>query len=320
MSVKNESPSKEVSTSITQGRNLFSRKKKARIGLNAINIRSARITLIPVFVLLFVFLALPMINSIKLSFSRWGGLGPLEAVGVNNYKFLFTDPQMRYSSRITIFYAFTVAFFVVAIGTLLAAAVSANVRGHKAMKLIWFFPGIAPPTAVAIFWSSGFQPESGVVNILLGKIGLGNNHAWLASSDTALYPVIFVGVWSAVGFAFLVILGAVEQIPVSLREAALVDGANMRQQFTKITLPLIRPILMTIFTLEIIWTFNGFTVVWAMTNGGPSDSTSILPILAYKEAFRYGRFGTAAAMAVITGIFLMVVGTIGIRLSRSEQQ
>lgn len=320
MSVKYESPSKEVSTSSTQGRNLFSRKKKPQIGLNAINIKSARFTLIPVFVLLFVFLALPMINSVKLSFSRWGGLGPLEPVGFDNYKFLFSDTQMRYSSRITIFYAFTVAFFVVAIGTLLAAAVSANVRGHKAMKLIWFFPGIAPPTAVAIFWSSGFQPESGVVNILLGKIGLGSDHAWLASSDTALLPVIFVGVWSAVGFAFLVILGAVEQIPVSLREAALVDGANMRQQFTKITLPLIRPILMTIFTLEIIWTFNGFTVVWAMTTGGPSDSTSILPILAYKEAFRYGRFGTAAAMAVITGIFLMVVGTIGIRLSRSEQQ
>lgn len=320
MSVKYESPSKEVSTSSPQGRNLFSRKKKARIGLNAINTRSARITLIPVFVLLFVFLALPMINSVKLSVSRWGGLGPLEPVGFNNYKFLFTDPQMRYSSRITIFYAFTVAFFVVAIGTLLAAAVSANVRGHKAMKIIWFFPGIAPPTAVAIFWSSSFQPESGVVNVILGKLGLGDTYAWLASSDTALYPVIFVGVWSAVGFAFLVILGAVEQIPVSLREAALVDGANMRQQFTKITLPLIRPILMTIFTLEIIWTFNGFTVVWAMTTGGPSDSTSILPILAYKEAFRYGRFGTAAAMAVVTGIFLMIVGTIGIRLSRSEQQ
>jgi ABC-type sugar transport system permease subunit len=188
------------------------------------------------------------------------------------------------------------------------------------MKIIWFFPGIAPPTAVAIFWSSSFQPESGVVNVILGKLGLGNAYAWLASSDTALYPVIFVGVWSAVGFAFLVILGAVEQIPVSLREAAVVDGANMRQQFTKITLPLIRPILMTIFTLQIIWTFNGFTVVWAMTNGGPSDSTSILPILAYKEAFRYGRFGTAAAMAVVTGIFLMIVGTIGIRMSRSEQQ
>ena len=88
MSVKYESPSNEVSTSNTQGRTLFSRKKKARIGLNAINVRSARITLIPVFVLLFVFLALPMINSIQLSVSRWGGLGPLESVGFDNYKFL----------------------------------------------------------------------------------------------------------------------------------------------------------------------------------------------------------------------------------------
>ena len=199
MSVKNESPSIEVSPSSPQGRNLFSRKKKAKIGLNAINIRSARIPLLPVFVLLFVFLALPMINSVKLSFSRWGGLGPLEPVGFDNYKFLFSDTQMRYSSRITIFYAFTVAFFVIAIGTLLAAAVSANVRGHKAMKIIWFFPGIAPPTAVAIFWSSGFQPDSGVVNVILGKLGLGHAHAWLASSDTALYPVIFV-IWSC-GFA-----------------------------------------------------------------------------------------------------------------------
>ena len=301
----------------SQGRKFL--KSKPKLGLNATNSKSAVIFLIPVFLLLMIFLGLPIINSLQLSVSRWGGLGPLQSVGFDNYKQLLGDEQMRYSSRITILYAFSVAFFVVAIGVLLASAVSSSIRGHKAMKLIWFFPGIAPPTAVAIFWSSGFQPETGVINIILGKLGLGNDHAWLASSDTAFYPVIFVGVWSAVGFAFLVILGAVEQIPVSIREAAIVDGASVRQQFTKITLPLIRPVLLTIFTLEVIWTFNGFTVVWAMTNGGPSDSTSILPILAYKEAFRYGRFGTAAAMAVITGIFLMIVGTIGIRLSRSEQ-
>lgn len=318
MSILNKSESKSGSATFSQGRK--SRKEKSKIGLNATNTKTAIFALIPVFLLLIIFLGLPIINSFQLSLSRWGGLGPLEPVGLDNYKNLVTNEQMQYSSRITIFYAFTVAFFVVAIGVLLASAVSASIRGHKSMKLIWFFPGIAPPTAVAIFWSSGFQPESGVVNTILGKLGLGNQHAWLASSDTALYPVIFVGIWSAVGFAFLVILGAVEQIPVSIREAAIVDGASVSQQFFKITLPLIRPVLLTIFTLEIIWTFNGFTVVWAMTNGGPSDSTSILPILAYKEAFRYGRFGTAAAMAVITGIFLMIVGTIGIRLSRSEQE
>ena len=301
-----------------QGRVFRSRKKK--IGLDGTNIRSAKFALIPVFVLLFLFLGLPVINSIQLSFSRWGGLGPLEPVGTQNYRDLFADEQMRYSARITILYAFSVAIGVVAIATVLAAAVSAGVRGHKFYKVVWFFPGIAPPTAVAIFWSSGFQPETGVVNTILGKIGLRDDYAWLASSETALYPVIFVGIWIAVGFAFLVILGAIEQIPISVREAATVDGANIRQQFFKITLPLIKPVMLIMLTLQIIWTFNGFTVVWAMTTGGPADSTSILPILAYKEAFRFGRFGTAAAMAVIAGIFLMIIGSLGIRLSRSEQR
>ena len=301
-----------------QGRVFRSKKKK--IGLDGTNIRSAKFALIPVFVLLFLFLGLPVINSIQLSFSRWGGLGPLEPVGWQNYTDLVADEQMRYSARITILYAFSVAIGVVAIATILAAAVSAGVRGHKFYKVVWFFPGIAPPTAVAIFWSSGFQPETGVVNTILGKIGLRDDYAWLASSETALYPVIFVGIWIAVGFAFLVILGAIEQIPISVREAATVDGANIRQQFFKITLPLIRPVMLIMLTLQIIWTFNGFTVVWAMTTGGPADSTSILPILAYKEAFRFGRFGTAAAMAVIAGIFLMIIGSLGIRLSRSEQR
>lgn len=289
------------------------------VGLDATNIRNAKWALLPVFLLLIIFLGLPIINSFQLSLSRWGGIGPLQYVGFDNYKYLFADEQMRYSARITFIYAFVVAFFVIAIATMLAAAVSSGVFGHKFMKVVWFFPGIAPPTAVAIFWSTSFQPMTGLVNIISNALGFRNDFAPLASSDTALYPVIFVGIWSAVGFAFLVILGAVEQIPVSIREAATVDGANIRQQFTKITLPLIRPVMFTMFTLELIWTFNGFTVVWALTNGGPADSTSILPILAYKEAFRYGRFGTAAAMAVIAGIFLMIVGTIGIRLSRSKQ-
>ena len=301
-----------------QGRVFRSKKKK--IGLDGTNIRSAKFALIPVFVLLFLFLGLPVINSIQLSFSRWGGLGPLEPVGWQNYTDLVADEQMRYSARITILYAFSVAIGVVAIATILAAAVSAGVRGHKLYKVIWFFPGIAPPTAVAIFWSSGFQPETGVVNTILGKIGLRDDYAWLANSETALYPVIFVGIWIAVGFAFLVILGAIEQIPISVREAATVDGANIRQQFFRITLPLIRPVMLIMLTLQIIWTFNGFTVVWAMTTGGPAYSTSILPILAYKEAFRFGRFGTAAAMAVIAGIFLMIIGSLGIRLSRSAQR
>jgi ABC-type sugar transport system permease subunit len=293
--------------------------KRSKLGINAINRGNAWIFLAPLFILLFIFLVLPIINSIRLSFSRWGGLGPLEPVGLENYKYLFSDAQMRYSVLITLVYASAVAFLVVAFGAILAAVISAGIRGHKLLKVIWFFPGIAPPTAVAVFWNGAFQPEFGAVNVILGKLGLKSDSAWLASSTTVLYPAIFVAAWAGVGFAFLVLLGAVEQVPVSVREAAVVDGANIYQQFTKITLPLIRPVLITMLTLQVIWAFNGFTVLWALTNGGPSDSSAILPILAYKEAFRYGRFGNAAAMAVIAGVFLLLVGYFGLRKSRSRQ-
>lgn len=302
-----------------QSQNFFAPGKRANVGINAINRKSAWIFLAPLFILLFIFLVLPMINSVRLSFSRWGGLGPFEPAGLENYKYLFSDAQMRYSVLITVVYAFAVAFLVVALGAILAAAISSGIRGHKFLKVIWFFPGIAPPTAVAIFWSGAFQPEFGAINVIFGKVGLNSGNAWLASSTTVLYPAIFVAAWAGVGFAFLVLLGAVEQIPVSVREAAVVDGANIYQQFTKITLPLIRPVLVTIFTLQVIWAFNGFTLLWALTNGGPADSTAILPILAYKEAFRYGRFGNAAAMAVVAGVFLLMIGYIGLRKSRSSQ-
>lgn len=303
-----------------QSQNFYSRKTRAKLGINQINRGSAWVSLVPLFILLFIFLVLPILNSIRLSFSRWGGLGPYEPAGLDNYKYLFSDTQMRYSVLITIVYAAAVAFLVVAMGAILAATVSSQVQGHWFFKVVWFFPGVAPPTAVAIFWSGALQPEFGAVNILFGKIGLSTDNAWLASSDTALYPAIFIAAWAGVAFAFLVLLGAIEQVPVSIREAAVVDGANIFQRFTKITLPLIRPVLIIIFTLQVIWAFNGFTLLWALTNGGPADSTAILPILAYKEAFRYGRFGNAAAMAVVAGVFLLIIGYVGIRSSRSRQE
>jgi len=122
-----------------------------------------------------------------------------------------------------------------------------------------------------------------------------------------------------VGFAFLVLLGAVEGIDVSLREASMIDGASRRQQLTQIVIPLIGPVLFTILTLQLIWNFNGFNLVFAMTDGGPGRSSEILPIFTYIEAFRFGRFGTASAAAVLGAIFLLILGWLGIRMSRSRQ-
>jgi multiple sugar transport system permease protein len=114
-------------------------------------------------------------------------------------------------------------------------------------------------------------------------------------------------------------LGAVEGVDVSIREAAKIDGASQGQQLFQIIIPLIAPVMFTILTLQLIWNFNGFNLVFAMTQGGPGRSSEILPIFTYVEAFRYGRFGPASAAAVIAGVFLVVIGWFGIRLSRSRQ-
>jgi len=293
--------------------------RKSKIGLAATNKKWAILSLLPVFGLLFTFLALPAMNSIWLSFNKWPGIGTPEWVGTQNYETLFAEGRLAESIRITLLYSFVASFFIVAIALLLAVAVSSNMRGSKFFRVVWFFPGVAPPTAVAIFWSLGFQPEIGVVNAILGRLGLPSDNQWLAQSTTVMFPVIFVGIWVGVGFAFLVLLGAVEGVDVSIREAAKIDGASQAQQLFQIIIPLIAPVMFTILTLQLIWNFNGFNLVFAMTQGGPGRSSEILPIFTYVEAFRYGRFGPASAAAVIAGMFLVAVGWVGIRLSRSRQ-
>jgi ABC-type sugar transport system permease subunit len=295
------------------------RPKKSKIGLAATNRKWAILSMLPVFGLLFTFLALPAMNSVWLSFNSWPGVGEPRWVGTQNYETLFAEGRLAESIRITLLYSFVASFFIVGIALLLAVAVSSNMRGSRLYRVVWFFPGIAPPTAVAIFWSLGFQPEIGVINALMGAIGLPSDNQWLAQSATVMFPVIFVGIWVGVGFAFLVLLGAVEGVDVSIREAAKIDGASQAQQLFQIIIPLIAPVMFTILTLQLIWNFNGFNLVFAMTQGGPGRSSEILPIFTYVEAFRYGRFGPASAAAVIAGVFLVFVGWIGIKMSRSRQ-
>lgn len=295
------------------------RRRRNGTGLGTANKKWAIFSLFPVFGLLFLFLALPAINSVWLSFNRWGGVGDPQFVGLANYEQLVSDGSLAASIRITLLYTFTVSILVVTIGLLLAIAVSTNLKGHKFYRVVWFFPGVAPPTAVAVFWSLGFQPEIGVVNAVFGRLGFPSDTQWLAQSSTVMFPVMFVGVWVGVGFAFLVLLGAVESVDVSIREAAKIDGASWGQQVTMIMIPLIAPVMFTILTLQLIWNFNGFNLVFAMTQGGPGRSSEILPVFTYIEAFRLGRFGTASAAAVIGGFFLIIIGWLGIRLSRSRQ-
>ena len=277
------------------------------------------LAVLPAVALVVVFLVLPVLQGIRLSVSRWYGAGPITFIGLRNYKSAI-DSSFASTLWLTAKFALLCTAGIMIMATLMAAAVSGRVHGAKIYRVIWFLPGIAPIAAVAVFWTTAFQPNQGAVNVVLGALGLGKSHAWLASSSKAIYPPIFVTIWASVGFAFLLMLGAMEQIPVSVYEASRIDGASTTRQFFSITLPLVRPVLTVTAMLELIWSFNGFTTLWAMTQGGPGYATSILPVQVYKQAFQETNFGGASAMAVVGGAILIVVGAIGLRLSRSRQE
>lgn len=273
--------------------------------------RGVLLMLLPGIVILVVFFGIPIVDLIRTSLSDWSGIGDATFIGFDNYTKVVTDPEVVAALLRSVALGVGASVGICAIATVLAALISGNLRGGSVYRVLWFLPAIAPPTAVAVFWALAVQPRSGAVNAFLGAIGLGDTHAWLADPNTALFVIIGVAIWQGVGFAFLVLLGAMEDVPVAVYEAASIDGASRIRAFFSITLPMIRPVLSMVILLEVIWAFNGFTLVWGMTQGGPGNSTTILPVQVYKDAFLFGDFGTAAAVSVVGGILLLVVGIVG---------
>lgn len=296
------------------------RRRRRRPGIVGSRYSTLVLALAPAALLMVLFLGVPAIAGIVLSFSDWHGIGDVTFVGFDSYVTALTDSPFFTSLALTARFATLTTVGIVVIATLLAAAVSGRMRGSAFYRVVWFLPGIAPIAAIGVFWSAAFQPHQGIVNVVLGAVGLGSDHAWLSESASAIYPPIFVTIWASVGFAFLLLLGSMEQIPVATYEAARIDGAGPVRTFFSITLPLIRPVLAVTAVLELIWQFNGFTVVYAMTQGGPGFATSLLPVLVYKQAFQMTDFGLASAMAVMGGIILILVGLFSLRLSRSRQE
>lgn len=278
------------------------------------------LTILPAVALMLVFVALPALEGVRISFSGWEGFGSVNFIGFQNYVEAISDSPFLGSLLLTLLYAAASMVGIVIVATLLAAAVSGRMKGSPFYRVVWFLPGVAPVTAAGVFWAIAFQPRTGIVNVFLGHIGLGDAHAWLASQTVSIYPVIFVTIWANVGFAFLLLLGAMEQIPTTVFEAARIDGAGALRTFTSLSLPLIRPVLTITAILELIFQFNGFTIIFSMTQGGPGYATSTLPVLIYLQAFQLTHFGLGSAMAVMGSILLIIAGLFSVRLSRSRQQ
>ena len=154
-----------------------------------------------------------------------------------------------------------------------------------------------PAVVVGIMWKLFFQPQAGILNEILRRTHIpGETTDWLSSFTWALPAVILVGVWAGMPQTTVALLAGLQSIQDDLHEAAAVDGATAFQRFRTITLPQLRPVIIAITTLDFIWNFNSFGLVYVLTEGGPAGKTQLPMLFAYSQAFEYGQFGYASAL------------------------
>jgi multiple sugar transport system permease protein len=241
----------------------------------------------------------PLVRGIYLAFtdSRAGLNVPTNFIGLDNFKELIHDDLFVNSFKIGLIWAIsvTVLQFFCALG--LALLLSQSLRGRWLARSLALVPWAMPAVVVGIMWKLFFQPQAGILNEILRRGHLpGENIDWLSSLSWALPAVILVGVWAGMPQTTIALLAGLQSISDDMHEAAAVDGASTWQRFRTITVPQLRPVIIAITSLDFIWNFNSFGLVYVLTEGGPAGKTELPMLFAYNQAFKFGEFGYASAL------------------------
>jgi multiple sugar transport system permease protein len=185
-------------------------------------------------------------------------------------------------------------------------------------RIVYILPWLFTIAVIAVIWRLLLDP-AGVINYLLHALGLvQQNVDWLGDPAKALWVVTFVNIWSGYPFFMISLLAGLQGIPSDLYEAAAVDGANPWQKFRSVTLPQLRPVIVSMAVLDLIWTSQQFALIWMMTGGGPLNTTEMLSTYTYKQAFSEYEFSTASAAAVIVLLLTMVLAFFYVRQQREK--
>lgn len=278
--------------------------------------------LLPSLVVLLLVLVYPLFYNVLLSLSdaNINRMHGWKITGIGQYILIFQEPKFWITFARTVIWTVVSTYAQIIIGVALAVVLHQRfIRGQAAWRVLLLLPWAMPQYIAALTWRSMFQGENGAVNALLaGVLGLPPLE-WLTSPFEAFVAVTLVNVWMGFPFMMVIALAGLQAIPASVYEAARLDKASPWTQFSKLTAPLLRPVMLPATALGIVWNFNNLNVVWLFTNGGePGDSTHILVSYVYKAAFTYYRFGWAAALSVVIFIILFLFVQVFLRLEHKR--
>lgn len=291
------------------------KKKKSSISITGI------IYLIPALIFVIGFNVIPFVWNTILSFQSWNGFTAAEFVGLKNFKTVIADPVFLRSLFNSILYAVCSTAGGVLLGLMLATFIyKLGDKEGSVFRLILYSPAMVPTAVVGLMFVFFFNPEMGLLNNFLEIIGLESlQHVWLQGKTTAMACLIFVAIWKCAGSVMMMCFASMQTLPPSLYESAKLDGASFWQQMFKITYPLIKPMILLATINTLGSQYKSYDLIQTMTQGGPGNLTSTVPILMTKTAFNFGRFGQAAAHGVIFTVIVAVSIILVRYVLRSEE-
>jgi raffinose/stachyose/melibiose transport system permease protein len=262
--------------------------------------------LVPASILLTFVVLIPSLQGMVYAFTDWNGLSPrLHFIGFDNFFQLTTDNLGLTALFQTLRFTLVVTVVMNVIALLLAVVLNMNLKTRGLLRLIFFTPVIVMPVIVAMLWSFMYQPN-GAVNAALKAIGLGGfTQLWLGNPDVVLNAIMVVYIWQFVGVSMVIYLAGLQNVPEETLEAAAVDGANSWQILLRITIPQLRPAIITSTILTLIGALKVFDQVWVLTQGGPGNASHTLSTAMYQAAFVFGEYGYGTAIALVLTVITL---------------
>jgi multiple sugar transport system permease protein/raffinose/stachyose/melibiose transport system permease protein len=268
-----------------------------------------------------IFVLWPLAQSMWYSLTKWNGLSDPEFIGLDNFSRALSDPNFIRAFENTAIWLIVAVTVPTIAGLLLAVLLDRPLRGSRLYKSAFYLPITLSLVVVGQVWTWIYQPDWGLINSVLEAVGLDDmTRAWLGDPQTALIAVIVAWSWQQTALALILYLAALTTVPRDLLEAASIDGANARQQFLRIIVPLLRPASVVVITLAVINTLKGFDIVFVLTKGGPFHMSSNLAMFMYEETFFKYRLGYGAAIATALFALAIVVVVVYFRQARASER
>lgn len=257
----------------------------------------------PGLLLFLVFTIGPAVFSFLAGFTKWNGLTSPIWVGFDNYIQLAQDRLFITSVLNTVW--FTILFLVLVLASSIGVAMLLNTRarGISIVRFLWLLPFVTDMISVSMVWTWLYHFRFGVVNYLLGLVGI-PPQAWLGSPQLAMISLVILSVWRWTGYYAIILLAGLQNVPQTLYEAAKIDGATRWQMFRSVTLPMLSPTIFFVSVTAVMSSLQVFEQMWVMTKGGPNDATISIAMFLYIQGFQFLKMGYASAVAWV--LFLIV--------------